>query len=313
MNSRYRLWIESTLSYKAGDKKPDGYMDRIEWARAQMRAGLVQRQCACGLWIFPQERHVHQERDGEAMIPTLFLRASEKMIADMRDALPEFANQEVHALGVELPDLLVPTIRPELEYVLQGRGTWCTTCGVPENECKYDFHEKEMMPIRAFEMIAGEEGCVKNGQLFYRRLDPMNGPRLVDHRKGDAPWREAWQHCPKREDETHCEHWWDGTIPNARTREEKKSGTCCSCSLTDGPVWLVGPSVMGNFYGLKRHELRREREVELPLLMQPERNDYAAHGYIRDVILGRNLWGIEWRLGDEPVARVMRSDMGLEE
>lgn len=41
--------------FKAGDPKPDGYLERIDWAKAQMKAGLQQRRCPHGRYLFPQE------------------------------------------------------------------------------------------------------------------------------------------------------------------------------------------------------------------------------------------------------------------
>ena len=43
-------------TYKPGDPEPDGYLAWHEWAAAQHKAGLRQRQCGrCGLWNYPQE------------------------------------------------------------------------------------------------------------------------------------------------------------------------------------------------------------------------------------------------------------------
>lgn len=43
--------------YKPGDPQPEGYLDRQDWARVQLRAGLKQRQCpVCGRWRFPQQK-----------------------------------------------------------------------------------------------------------------------------------------------------------------------------------------------------------------------------------------------------------------
>lgn len=43
-------------TYKAGDPAPDGYLAWHEWAEAQHKAGLRQKQCGrCGLWHYPQE------------------------------------------------------------------------------------------------------------------------------------------------------------------------------------------------------------------------------------------------------------------
>ena len=42
--------------YKPGDPRPEGYLQWHEWAEAQHKAGLRQRQCGrCGLWNYPQE------------------------------------------------------------------------------------------------------------------------------------------------------------------------------------------------------------------------------------------------------------------
>jgi hypothetical protein len=43
--------------FKRGDPPPSGYLERAEWARVQLRAGLRQKRCpSCGLWRFPQEK-----------------------------------------------------------------------------------------------------------------------------------------------------------------------------------------------------------------------------------------------------------------
>ena len=42
--------------FKAGDPAPSGYLESHEWARAQHKAGIRQRQCPkCNLWRYPQE------------------------------------------------------------------------------------------------------------------------------------------------------------------------------------------------------------------------------------------------------------------
>ena len=42
--------------YKPGDPAPEGYLAWHEWAEAQHKAGLRQKQCGkCGLWRYPQE------------------------------------------------------------------------------------------------------------------------------------------------------------------------------------------------------------------------------------------------------------------
>lgn len=57
--------------YQPGDPAPDGYLAWHEWAEAQHRAGLRQKECGrCGKWRFPQElsdtwdKHVYQSREG---------------------------------------------------------------------------------------------------------------------------------------------------------------------------------------------------------------------------------------------------------
>lgn len=43
-------------SYKPGDQAPDGYLAWHDWAEAQHKAGLRQKECAkCGRWKYPQE------------------------------------------------------------------------------------------------------------------------------------------------------------------------------------------------------------------------------------------------------------------
>lgn len=43
-------------TYKPGDQVPEGYLAWHEWAEAQHKAGLRQKQCGrCGLWRYPQE------------------------------------------------------------------------------------------------------------------------------------------------------------------------------------------------------------------------------------------------------------------
>lgn len=43
-------------TYKPGDPAPKGYLAWHEWAEAQHKAGLRQKQCGrCGLWRYPQE------------------------------------------------------------------------------------------------------------------------------------------------------------------------------------------------------------------------------------------------------------------
>jgi len=42
--------------YMVGDPAPLGYLQQSEWAEAQYKGGLRQKQCGrCGKWKFPQE------------------------------------------------------------------------------------------------------------------------------------------------------------------------------------------------------------------------------------------------------------------
>jgi hypothetical protein len=53
---QYKTHICIAGSYKPGDPQPEGYLDRQEWARVQLKAGLRQRRCPrCSLWKFPQQ------------------------------------------------------------------------------------------------------------------------------------------------------------------------------------------------------------------------------------------------------------------
>lgn len=46
--------------YRVGSQPPEGYCAWHEWAAAQAKGGLVQKQCpTCGLWRFPQEKCDH--------------------------------------------------------------------------------------------------------------------------------------------------------------------------------------------------------------------------------------------------------------
>ena len=48
--------FDFTGTYKVGDPCPDGYMDREEWARVHLAAGLKQKVCChCCLYCFPHE------------------------------------------------------------------------------------------------------------------------------------------------------------------------------------------------------------------------------------------------------------------
>jgi predicted transcriptional regulator len=64
-------------TYRPGDPAPDGYLAWHEWAEAQHKAGLRQKQCGrCGLWRYPQElsdqidRCEMQSRKGPVIVET---------------------------------------------------------------------------------------------------------------------------------------------------------------------------------------------------------------------------------------------------
>lgn len=51
--------------YRVGSQPPEGYVAWHEWAAAQAKGGLRQKQCpTCGLWRFPQEKCDHRFEDG---------------------------------------------------------------------------------------------------------------------------------------------------------------------------------------------------------------------------------------------------------
>jgi hypothetical protein len=58
MGERARPWlcIRVVPVFKVGDPRPEGYVERAEWARVQMAAGRRQKRCSkCGRWVFPGE------------------------------------------------------------------------------------------------------------------------------------------------------------------------------------------------------------------------------------------------------------------
>lgn len=219
---------------------------------------------------------------GDAMtVPTLFLRAS------------EVGEKPTHLETGEVPrkpDLLVPQVRPGLEFILRGY-------------FQVDFADKGAAvkePVRAFEIIAGEEGRVHKGQLFRRRdrilatdhlLQDDGWWSLVCDETSDAPWREAWER-----------------LEYLAMLEQRMT------VFPEGPCWLVGPSTHGNFYGLSRHALRRQRPL-LGDLMDPagfwHKGDPPHFERLRAYLEMMPYWGIEFRLGEEPVAQVLREEMGL--
>lgn len=49
-------FVDEVSGFRPGDPAPGGYVERAEWAKEQLKAGLKQTRCeACGLWKFPQE------------------------------------------------------------------------------------------------------------------------------------------------------------------------------------------------------------------------------------------------------------------
>lgn len=55
-----KTYLCVTGDYKPGDPAPEGYLERIEWARVQMKAGLIQRRCpGCGKYKFTHEKCCH--------------------------------------------------------------------------------------------------------------------------------------------------------------------------------------------------------------------------------------------------------------
>lgn len=53
-----------TTKPRVGSQPPEGYVAWHEWAAAQAKGGLVQKQCpTCLLWKFPQEKCDHERID----------------------------------------------------------------------------------------------------------------------------------------------------------------------------------------------------------------------------------------------------------
>lgn len=49
--------------FKPGDQAPSGYLQWHEWAEAQHKAGLRQKECGrCGKWRYPQQLSVLVDR-----------------------------------------------------------------------------------------------------------------------------------------------------------------------------------------------------------------------------------------------------------
>jgi hypothetical protein len=58
--SRNNVKFGTRNEFEVGSQPPDGYIAKQEWAHAQLRGGLKQRQCkVCKLWKFPQETCSH--------------------------------------------------------------------------------------------------------------------------------------------------------------------------------------------------------------------------------------------------------------
>lgn len=50
------IFIDCSGDFKVGDPCPDGYIDREEWAKVHLKAGLKQEECGmCMKWCFPHE------------------------------------------------------------------------------------------------------------------------------------------------------------------------------------------------------------------------------------------------------------------
>ena len=63
--TRDNLKFASSNKYEVGSAPPTGYVQWHEWAAAQHKGGLRQRQCrTCGLWKFPQEMAAHNNLQG---------------------------------------------------------------------------------------------------------------------------------------------------------------------------------------------------------------------------------------------------------
>lgn len=234
------------------------------------------------------------------MTPTLFLRASEvgnnpvvALPAPLNDAQSPALGVS-RARGAEMaPDLLVPQVRPGLEFVLEGRGAHTV---VKRGRLCIEGD----VPVRAFEIIAGEEGRVVNERLQIAL--------------GDGRWGNFDRTWPADVSPPHVwEEPWDNfssyVYLSGRMHAYPK----------DGPVYLIGPSVRGNPYKLERHELRRPKELKLDLaatgiaadLRTPEVMTFFPFECVKLAIEEDGLYGIQWRLGDEPVAQVLREEMGL--
>lgn len=179
--------------------------------------------------------------------------------------------------------LAIPKVRHGLDYVLEGRRRHMQAAGT-----------NLYTPVTAHELIAGLPGRVIEGRLHTLGAGDPNEPGGcvrwdgIGNAEHDAPWRDAWDNYMQK-------------------RNEYQDQFGKRVDPYDGPVYLVGPTVMGNFYNLDRHELRREREI----IAEP--GGMRTFQDVHTMLDSGRLWGIVWRLGDTPIAQVTRRDMGLEE
>lgn len=110
--------------YKPGDPPPDGYLAWHEWAEVQHKAGLRQRQCLCGKWVFPQE----------ACCPTVGAESRAVVTKTMRD--PYGDNRPVHLAakvgeGGRISPLCAkrPRALPSsAKWTTQAAGVTCPRC-----------------------------------------------------------------------------------------------------------------------------------------------------------------------------------------
>lgn len=63
------ICILITQYFKPGDSIPPGYLDRQEWARVQLAAGLRQKRRDCGYFHFPQEICEHLKENQRERAP----------------------------------------------------------------------------------------------------------------------------------------------------------------------------------------------------------------------------------------------------
>lgn len=52
------VFLDGCRDFKAGDPRPEGYLEVHAWAEIQIKAGINQTECPrCKRWHFPQEHH----------------------------------------------------------------------------------------------------------------------------------------------------------------------------------------------------------------------------------------------------------------